>query len=85
MISPIDLIATLVMWIGLCFVSHCTELTRSQTVVDTKKSIRVEPDVLGSRKGTAITTRPSITNNNDSYQENNNNLIKKLAEKSNVK
>jgi hypothetical protein len=83
MISPIDLIATLVMWIGLCFVSHCTELTRSQTVVDTKKSIRVEPDVLGTRKGTAITTRPSITSNN-SYQENNNNLIKKLAEKSNV-
>ncbi|EFX77434.1 hypothetical protein DAPPUDRAFT_247492 [Daphnia pulex] len=44
----------------------------------------VKPDDLGTRKGTLNTTRQSTVSNHNNYQENNNNLIKKLAEKSNV-
>ncbi|EFX72437.1 hypothetical protein DAPPUDRAFT_254376 [Daphnia pulex] len=79
----LDWIVPFLIWIVLSFVSHCTEITRPCRAVDTKKSIRVEPDVLGTRKGTGFSTRPSSTNDN-SFQENNKNLIKKLAEKSNV-
>ncbi|EFX61913.1 hypothetical protein DAPPUDRAFT_120776, partial [Daphnia pulex] len=64
----------------------CIESTKShQRAVVKSKSI-VQPDVLGTRKGTVFTTRPtrpSITNDNI-HLENNRTLIRKLAENSNV-
>ncbi len=75
----IDWISSIVIWIGFSFVSHCTEITRSRTVVNTKKSIRVESEVLFTRRRTVSNTRQSTTSD-DSY----NTLIKKLSEKSTV-
>lgn len=74
-----DWIATFFIWIGFSFISHCIENTRLRQRAVVKKNIRVEPDVLGTRKGTVSNTRQSTTSA-DSY----NSLIKKLAEKGNV-
>ncbi|EFX77447.1 hypothetical protein DAPPUDRAFT_247516 [Daphnia pulex] len=83
MTFPFDLIATFVLWIGFTFISHCTEITRSQ-LTETVNLTCVEPDDLGTRKGTLNTTRQTTASNNNNFRENNNNLIKKLAEKSNI-
>jgi hypothetical protein len=73
-------------WMGFCFIDVCIEsTTKSHQRAVMKKSV-IQPDVLGTRKGTAFTTRPtrpSMTKDNI-YQENNRTLIRKLAENSNV-
>jgi hypothetical protein len=71
-------------WKGFCFIDDCIEsTTKSHQRAVMKKSDVIQPDVLGTRKGTAFTTKP-LTNNDEMHQENNRTLIRKLAEKSNV-
>ena len=65
---------------------HCIESTKSHQRAVVKSKSVIQPDVLGTRKGTAFTTRPtrpSMTKDNI-YEENNRTLIRKLAENRNV-